>query len=401
MDISHNSGVFASRSKSVVAIAASAGGLTAIEELLGNLSPASNTCYFILLHLANDKNSALNKRLAAKTSMPIRTMNDGMLISANTVYVLPPGHVGRLVNGEILLSKAADTVRAHPIDAFCVSLAERRDTHACGVFLSGVGEDGCLGAAKMKSAGKDVIVQSPGTARFPSLPERIIEICSEVDAVLPPDELAQWLSATVDTESANQQLPTHIQNSNQVISSDQHVLRGINAELHERIAFLEEKVSYLQSMRSVQASDTATYNVAVKPLNILLVDDDHNDRALIKAMLGEIAGTQYEVSEASNAGEAMELLTANSYDLCLLDHRLDGITASALLDALPDRAPQTSFVVISKLLDSASTVNQILSNAVQTLDKSRLTPEVLRNSIQKALQSNKTDRMPQVALSPN
>ncbi len=396
MDTSHNLNVSPNRSTTAVVIAASAGGLTAIEELLENLTPSKNACFFVLLHLANDKDSALVKRLALKTSMSVHTMSDGFLTQPNSVYVLPPGHLARLVNGELLLSEAPDSVRAHPIDVFCGSLAEQRDTNACAVFLSGVGEDGCLGAAKMHASGKEVIAQAPDTARFPSLPSRVIELCGSVTAVLPPGEIGQWLGKRISDSPERQLACEPVQHTIAPQSNEQHVLRGINAELHQRIAFLEERISYLQSIKSSRVANSSPIR-GLQPLSVLIVDNDPNDRAFIRALLDEIAGTQYEVAEAPGAGEAMQMLTANTYDLCLLDYRLDDITASGLLDSLPESTAQTSFVVISGLLDLVNADNQLSSGAVTALDKNHLTADALSDSIQSALQLHRSHAVPMAA----
>lgn len=395
MEITDNSIVPRTPKSSIVVVAASAGGLTAIDELLSALHHDNNASYFVLQQLASDNDSALVSRLKTHTSMPVVSMSDGILTQLNTVYVLPPAHIARLVENKLFLSEAPDTAYAHPVDVFCKSIAEQKESLASAVFLSGVGDDGCAGAVALKSAGHEVLVQSPETARFPNLPTRILNTCTTVDCVLAPNAIADRLNQRTDENtslaqhSANEALPEY-SNAAHPIANDRQVLRGMNAELHERIAFLESKVTHLQKMRTAETNTFAQNHLT--PLNVLVVDDDSNDRALIRALLDAVAGEQYQVSEAATAGEAMRLLTEQQFDLCLLEYRLDDITASGLLDALPDNRYDTAFVVISGVLDLVIEDRSLTASAVPALDKNRLTPEVLRKSIKEVMQRDRASK---------
>lgn len=395
MEIKDNPIVSHADESSIVVIAASAGGLTAIDTLLSALHKDNNTRYFVLQHLANDVDGAFISRLQAHTNMPVVSMSDGILTQVNTVYALPQAHIARLVENKLFVSEAPDAAFAHPVDVFCTSIAEQTDTPASAVFLSGVGDDGCAGAAALKSAGHAVLVQSPETARFPNLPARIVNACTTVDLVLAPDALASQLNQGMQTNNMLGQYSTNealadYSNTARPLSNDQQVLRGMNAELHQRIAFLENKVTHLQAMRAAQAD--AFTHASLTPLSVLVVDGNSTDRALIRDLLDAAAGEQYEVSEAASAGEAMQLLTEQQFDLCLLDYHLDNITASGLLDALPESRQQTAFVVISTLVDLVIKDHSLNANAIPTLNKNRLTPEILRKTIKDAMQSGQTHR---------
>jgi two-component system, chemotaxis family, chemotaxis protein CheY len=66
---------------------------------------------------------------------------------------------------------------------------------------------------------------------------------------------------------------------------------------------------------------------------ILLVDDSGTVRNTLKAMFT----SQYEVAEASNGQEGLEMATANQFDLFILDVNMpimDGITLTAELRKL-------------------------------------------------------------------
>ena len=71
---------------------------------------------------------------------------------------------------------------------------------------------------------------------------------------------------------------------------------------------------------------------------ILYVEDDSNNRSLVRRVL-EADG--YQVAEASNAGQAIESLKSNSINLILMDinmPEMDGYSLTAKIRAMPEFA---------------------------------------------------------------
>ena len=72
---------------------------------------------------------------------------------------------------------------------------------------------------------------------------------------------------------------------------------------------------------------------------ILVVDDTRSMRAMVAAVL---QGAGYEVAEAGDGVEALELARARVFDLVVTDHnmpRMDGVTLVRELRALPHYDP--------------------------------------------------------------
>jgi len=66
-----------------------------------------------------------------------------------------------------------------------------------------------------------------------------------------------------------------------------------------------------------------------RPARVLLIDDSEDSFVLIRAMLSDVPGQQYELSWVDNAREGREALSACDFDVYLLDYRLgpdDGLT---------------------------------------------------------------------------
>ena len=76
----------------IVAIAASAGGLEALSELLGALPAACGLACIVVQHLDPDHESLLADILAKKTSLPVMPAHDG-------VVAITPGQLGYLLEG--------------------------------------------------------------------------------------------------------------------------------------------------------------------------------------------------------------------------------------------------------------------------------------------------------------
>jgi two-component system CheB/CheR fusion protein len=177
----------------VVAIAASAGGLEAISELLGALPPGSSMAYVVVQHLDPDRESLLTEILSKKTPMPVRQAQDELRIEPDHVYVIPPNAALMFMDDQLhLRPRASGRERHMPADILFRSLAEARADTGIGIVLSGGDSDGALGIQAIKDAGGIIFAQAPDSARFPGMPRHAIETGS-VDFVLQPNEIAHEL----------------------------------------------------------------------------------------------------------------------------------------------------------------------------------------------------------------
>jgi two-component system, OmpR family, phosphate regulon response regulator PhoB len=80
------------------------------------------------------------------------------------------------------------------------------------------------------------------------------------------------------------------------------------------------------------------------PSRILIVDDDESVRSLLRATLPE---DDYEVLEASDGNQALELTEREPPDLVLLDWQMPGRPGSHVLDELKSRYPDLPVVVLT------------------------------------------------------
>ena len=74
----------------VVGIGASAGGLEAIKALLSHVPSKTGMAYVVVQHLAPNHVSLLPELLARATPLPIKEVEEGMVVEPDCVYICPP-----------------------------------------------------------------------------------------------------------------------------------------------------------------------------------------------------------------------------------------------------------------------------------------------------------------------
>ena len=192
----------------VVGIGASAGGLEALETFFDHAPCDSGLAYVVVQHLSPDYKSLMVELLSKRTRMPVRRADEGIVVEADCVYLIPPKKNLEIAHGRLKLTeKNAHATLNLPIDIFFRSLAEERGDRAIGVILSGTGSDGMRGVRAIKEVGGLAIVQDPASARFDGMPRSAIST-GLVDYVSPPEEMpAQLVRYASHHESARRAPP--------------------------------------------------------------------------------------------------------------------------------------------------------------------------------------------------
>jgi two-component system, chemotaxis family, CheB/CheR fusion protein len=173
----------------IVGIGASAGGLEALEEFFTNIPPECGMAFVIIQHLDPTQKGMLPELLQRVTKMQVYSVKDRMRVKQDSVYVIPPNKSMSILNGLLHLFTPVETRGLRlPIDFFLRSLADDRLEKSIAVILSGMGSDGSNGLRDIKEKGGLVLVQSPETAKFDSMPRSAIDAVS-ADVVAPMNEL--------------------------------------------------------------------------------------------------------------------------------------------------------------------------------------------------------------------
>ncbi|MFY7874295.1 MAG: chemotaxis protein CheB, partial [Pirellula sp.] len=179
----------------VVGIGASAGGLAAFEAFFTGMPELvePGMAFVVVQHLAPDHKSILADILRRCTKMQVFEVEDGMLVQANCVYIIPPDRDMAFLNGTLqLLEPSAPRGLRLPIDFFFRSLAQDHRSLAIGIILSGTGNDGTQGIRAIKAEGGMVMVQSIESCDFDGMPRSVINT-GLADYELAPKDMPEQL----------------------------------------------------------------------------------------------------------------------------------------------------------------------------------------------------------------
>lgn len=176
-----------------VGIGASAGGLEALQDFFKNIPMDTDMAFIVIQHLSPDYKSYMNELLGRQTKLRIEIAEDGMLVEANAVYLIPPSKNLLIFHGKLYLENQNPHKALNlPIDIFFRSLAEDQGKNAIGVILSGTGSDGTLGVRGIKEAGGMIMVQDEKSAKFDGMPRSSIST-GLVDYIIPPEKMPEEL----------------------------------------------------------------------------------------------------------------------------------------------------------------------------------------------------------------
>ncbi|MYL27196.1 MULTISPECIES: chemotaxis protein CheB [Halomonadaceae] len=181
----------------IVAIGASAGGLTALERFLSHTPADSGMAYIVVQHLDPTRKALLSELLQRACSLSVHEARQGMAIERNSVYVIPPNTELTIIQDVLHLERPTEKWGLRlPINVLFSSLASSRGADAIGVILSGMGSDGTLGLQAIQAVGGLTIAQEPNTAEFDSMPRSAID-AGYADIIAPPDAMPERIGAYV------------------------------------------------------------------------------------------------------------------------------------------------------------------------------------------------------------
>ena len=175
----------------VVALVASAGGITAIGRVLSGLPDDLDAAVIVVMHLLPEHRSALAQIFARSTGMEVTTAENGEQIETACVYVAPPDvHLILDAGGRLRLDTGPPVHYVRPAaDILLASVAGACAGNCVAVVLSGSGSDGAAGAKAVQISGGRVIVQDPESSEYGGMPRATIA-AGAADSVLSLLEIA-------------------------------------------------------------------------------------------------------------------------------------------------------------------------------------------------------------------
>jgi len=174
----------------IVAIAASAGGVHALTEILGKLPPDFPATIVVVQHLDPRHRSLMPQIFNRRSKLAVYQAAEGLEVEPGSVYLAPPDR-HMLINrdGTVSLTQTELVNFVRPsADLLFESVAAAYGERAIAVVLTGAGKDGSMGVTAIKARGGTVIVQDEGTSEFFGMPSAAIRT-GTVDFVLSLDEI--------------------------------------------------------------------------------------------------------------------------------------------------------------------------------------------------------------------
>jgi two-component system chemotaxis response regulator CheB len=176
----------------IFAIGASLGGVQALHVLLAGL-PANFAAPILIVQHIGATESILPAILADACSMPTAFALDGEPLRSGHVYVAPPDHHMLVNAGQLELTRGPRENWARPaIDPLFRAAAMSYRQDAVGIVLSGRLNDGTSGLYEIKRWGGIAMVQTPGEAEAPSMPQSALDNVP-VDYCLPVTEMPRLM----------------------------------------------------------------------------------------------------------------------------------------------------------------------------------------------------------------
>ena len=185
----------------IVAIAASAGGVFALTEILGKLPGDFPAAIVVVQHLDPRHRSLMPQIFGRRSNLPVYQATDSMEVQPGAIYLAPPDR-HMLINRDSTISltqtELVNFVRPSA-DLLFESVAAAYGDRAIAVVLTGAGKDGSMGVTAIKKRGGTVIVQDEATSEFFGMPGSAIRT-GTVDFVLSLDEIPGALTTLLARE---------------------------------------------------------------------------------------------------------------------------------------------------------------------------------------------------------
>jgi two-component system, chemotaxis family, protein-glutamate methylesterase/glutaminase len=184
--------------RNIIVVGTSAGGLEALDQLVGQLPTGLPASIFIVQHMAaHNSGQPLLRRLSRHKAFRPKLAEDGDRFKPGRIYIAPPDNHLLVKNGKMLVTKGARENRHRPgIDPLFRSAAVAYGARVIGVVLTGMLDDGTAGLMAIKRCGGVAVVQDPRDAAYSGMPVNALNNV-DVDFCVPVAEMGRLLTRLV------------------------------------------------------------------------------------------------------------------------------------------------------------------------------------------------------------
>lgn len=218
----------------LIVIGTSAGGMSALIQLVAQLPATLPAAVLVVQHLApNSTGELLVERLAAHTTLHCQLAVDQMPLQAGHLYLAPPDRHLLTREDRLLVTKGPHENNYRPAaDTLFRSAAVAFDSHVIGVVLTGLLYDGTAGLDFVKRCGGTAVVQDPTEAEFASMPESALRHVA-VDYVVPLGQMGALLRELVGAGTATAHQRLHVPHDLQIEAAIAERVMGATEQVNE------------------------------------------------------------------------------------------------------------------------------------------------------------------------
>jgi two-component system chemotaxis response regulator CheB len=190
--------VNSARGRNIIVIGTSAGGLEALDKLIGQLPTDIPASIFVVQHMGPENSgSALLHRLSRHRAFQCALAANGEKLRHGRIYIAPADHHLLVKKDHLLVTKGARENRYRPgIDPLFRSAASTHGPRVIGVLLSGMLDDGTAGLIAVRRSGGVAVVQEPKDAAYPDMPQSALNNL-HVDHCVPISDMGTLLERLV------------------------------------------------------------------------------------------------------------------------------------------------------------------------------------------------------------
>ena len=269
----------------VVALGASAGGLSEIEIFLSNMPVSAELAIVIIQHLSPHHQSFLSEIAAKYTEMNVSQIKSGTVIETGNVYIIPPGRKVHLESDKLVLTeRPSEKTGTQLIDDFFESMGETLGEKGIAVILSGAGSDGCRGIKTVKEEGGLTLVQRPDTAEYSSMPHNAVKT-GLIDFIVPVQEMPKIILDYLGGKFMNREL-TDDKKDGKTSESIRRIFEILQGETGHDFSYYKKNTIFRRIQRRLTVNSVSDLESYVGILN----KNPEEAQRLLKELLISVTG---------------------------------------------------------------------------------------------------------------
>lgn len=194
----------------VIVVGSSTGGPPVLENIFAGLPKSLPVPIIVAQHMPELFTKSLSNRLDQQCPCGSVLAEHGTCLTSPSIYIAQGGkHIKPTrVTGKKIITRMIDEVEGAvykpSVDLLFSSAAELFGSRVLAIQLTGMGEDGAIGAQKISKAGGHVIAQEESTCVVYGMPRAVVENGS-ANSILSPTDINKALLRVCDTATSSDQ----------------------------------------------------------------------------------------------------------------------------------------------------------------------------------------------------